>query len=194
MRAVLCKQLGPPESLVVEEVDDPVVEPKTVVIDVKAAGVNFPDTLVIQGQYQFKPDLPFIPGGEVAGVVRAVGDGVTDVEPGDRVIGITGTQGGFAEQTRVSRAQVVPMPDGLGFNEAAGLVFTYGTSHYALRDRARVQPGESLLVLGAAGGVGLAAVQIGKALGARVIAAASSKEKLDLCRANGADETINYAT
>ena len=193
MRAVLCKQLGPPESLVVEEVDDPVVEPKTVVIDVKAAGVNFPDTLVIQGQYQFKPDLPFIPGGEVAGVVRAVGDGVTDVEPGDRVIGITGTQGGFAEQTRVSRAQVVPMPDGLGFNEAAGLVFTYGTSHYALRDRARVQPGESLLVLGAAGGVGLAAVQIGKALGARVIAAASSKEKLAVCAESGADELIDYS-
>jgi len=193
MRAVLCKELGPPESLVVEDVPDLVAEPGTVVIDVKAAGVNFPDTLVIQGQYQFKPELPFSPGGEVAGIVRAVGGGVDGIERGKRVIAITGSSGGFAEQARVLPMQIIPMPDGMDFPEAAGLVFTYATSHYALRDRARIQPGESLLVLGAAGGVGLAAVQIGKALGARVIAAASSKEKLQVCADAGADELIDYA-
>lgn len=192
MRAVLCKELGPPESLVVEDVPDLDALPGTVVIDVKAAGVNFPDTLVIQGQYQFKPELPFTPGGEVAGVVRQVGEGVTGVEVGQRVIGVTGTQGGFAQQARVGRAAVIPMPDSMPFEQGAGLVFTYGTSHYALRDRANLQPGETLLVLGAAGGVGLAAVQLGKAMGARVIAAASSKEKLEVCAASGADELIDY--
>lgn len=194
MRAVVCSELGPPEMLTVQEIPDPVAEPGTVVIDVKAAGLNFPDTLTIQGKYQFKPEMPFVVGGECAGIVREVGDGVTTVKPGDRVIAITGSSGAFAERARVPAIQVIPMPDGLPFEEAAGLVFTYGTSHYALRDRAQLQPGETLLVLGAAGGVGLAAVQIGKAIGARVIAAASSKEKLDACRQNGADETIEYTT
>ena len=194
MRAVLCKELGPPESLVVEERDDLIAEPGTVVVDVKAAGVNFPDTLIIQGLYQFKPELPFSPGSEAAGVVRAVGEGVGAVAPGDRVIALPGAWGAFAEQLRVAPEQLVPIPDGVGFDAAAALVLTYGTSHYALKERATLQPGETVLVLGAAGGVGIAAVQIAKALGARVIAAASSKEKLAVCRDNGADELIDYTT
>ena len=194
MRAVVCKELGPPEKLVVEDIPEPVAEPGTVVIDVKAAGLNFPETLIIQGKYQFKPELPFVLGGECAGVVREIGEGVVGFAPGDNVIAITGSSGAFAERARVSAMQIVPMPKGLPYEQAAGLVFTYGTSHYALRDRAQLKPGETLLVLGAAGGVGLAAVQIGKAIGARVIAAASSKEKLEVCRENGADEVIEYTT
>ncbi len=193
MRAVLCKELGPPESLVVEEVEDPTADAGSVVIDVKAAGVNFPDTLIIRGQYQFKPEVPFSPGGEVSGVIRAVGDGVDGFAVGDEVIALTGSHGGFAEQVAVPAGQVIPKPAALGFPEAAGLVFTYATTHYALRDRARVQPGETLLVLGAAGGTGLSAVQLGTVMGARVIAAASSKEKLQVCTDHGATELINYA-
>ena len=193
MRAVVCKDLGPPEALVVEEIDDPTPEPGTVVIDVKAAGVNFPDTLIIQGQYQFKPELPFSPGGEVSGVIRAVGDGVDSFKIGDEVIALTGSHGGFAEQVRVPAGQVIPKPAALGFPEASGLVFTYATTHYALRDRAALKQRETLLVLGAAGGTGLSAVQLGAVMGARVIAAASSKEKLQVCADHGATELINYA-
>ena len=193
MKAVLCKKLGPPEDLVLEEVPDLAPQPGQVVVAVKAAGVNFPDTLIIQGKYQFKPEPPFSPGGEVAGVVHAVGEGVTGVAPGDRVIAAA-TWGGFAEQIAVDADRLVPMPDDMDFVPASAFILTYGTSYHALKDRAQLRPGETLLVLGASGGVGLAAVQLGKAMGARVIAAASSDAKLALCRDNGADEVINYAS
>ena len=193
MKAVLCKKLGPPEDLVLEEVPDLTPQPGQVVVAVKAAGVNFPDTLIIQGKYQFKPEPPFSPGGEVAGVVHAVGEGVTGVAPGDRVIAAA-TWGGFAEQIAVDADRLVPMPDDMDFVPASAFILTYGTSYHALKDRAQLRPGETLLVLGASGGVGLAAVQLGKAMGARVIAAASSDAKLALCRDNGADEVINYAS
>jgi len=192
MKALLCKQWGPPESLVVEEVADLVPGDRQVVIDVKAAGVNFPDSLIIEGKYQFKPALPFSPGGECAGIVRAVGSAVKNAQPGDRVIAFSG-HGAFAEQVLVDASTLVPMPPGLDFTTAAAFVMTYGTSYHALADRATLKPGETLLVLGASGGVGLAAIEIGKALGARVIAAASTPTKLEVCRQHGADETIDYA-
>jgi NADPH2:quinone reductase len=192
MKAVVCKQYGPPESLVIEDVESPRPGQGQVVISVQACGVNFPDTLIIQGKYQFKPPLPFTPGNEVAGIVKEVGEGVTRVRAGDRVIAFTGT-GGFAEEAIADAATLVPMPEGMDFATASGFVLTYATSHYALKDRAQLRPGETLLVLGAAGGVGLAAVEIGKVMGARVIAAASSAEKLAVCREHGADEGINYA-
>lgn len=191
MRAVLCKALGAP--LVVEEIMTPEPGPGQVRVAVRAAGVNFPDTLIVEGKYQFKPDLPFSPGGEVAGVVEALGEGVTNVAVGDRVIAFT-IFGGFAEAVCVDARALVPMPDDLPFEIAGGLVLAYGTTLHALRDRADLQSGETLLVLGAAGGVGLSAVEIGKAMGARVIAAASSDAKLATCREHGADLTINYAT
>jgi NADPH:quinone reductase len=194
MKAVLCKQFGPPESLVVEEIEPPRPRPGQVVLDVHACAINFPDFLVIQNQYQFKPPLPFAPGGEVSGTVREVGEGVdAAVKPGDRVIAATGV-GGLAEQVAVDARALIPVPDSTDMVAASGLLMTYGTSHYALKDRADLREGESLLVLGAAGGVGLAAVELGRAMGARVIAAASSEEKLGLCRQRGATETINYAT
>ena len=193
MKAVLCKQWGPPESLVVEELPDVQPGPGEVAVDVHAAGVNFPDVLIIQNKYQFKPPLPFTPGSELSGVVRAVGQGVKRVKPGDRVIAYVG-QGAFAEQARVPEQLVMPMPAGMSFEVAAAITLTYGTSWHAVVDRAQLQPGETMLVLGAAGGVGLAAIEIGKALGARVIAAASSEEKLAVCRDHGADATINYST
>ncbi len=191
MRAVLCKEHGLPETLVIEEVEAPTPGAGEVALAVKACGVNFPDILIIQNKYQFKPELPFSPGGEVAGVVTAVGPGVTRVKPGDRVIGSTGW-GGFAEQVVVKESSAIPIPDTMPMTEASAFILTYGTSHYALKDRAKIQPGENLLVLGAAGGVGLAAVELGKVMGARVIAAASSEEKLETCRAHGADEGILY--
>ena len=193
MKAIVCKELGPPSSLVFEEVPDPQAGPGEVVIDVKAAGVNFPDVLIVQGLYQFKPPLPFSPGHEVAGVVRSIGDGVTTLKPGDRVIAVVG-YGGFAEQFAVEAARCLPMPGAMDYPTGAGFVLAHSTSHYALRDRAKLQPGETLLVLGAAGGVGLAAVEIGVAMGARVIAAASTDEKLAVCRERGAAEAINYET
>lgn len=192
MKAVLCKQFGPPESLVLEEVPDLKAGPGEVVVTVKACGVNFPDTLIIQGKYQFKPEMPFSPGGEVAGIVKEVGVGVSRYKPGDKVIAFLGW-GGFAEQVLASEAQLMPMPEGMDFLQAAGFVLTYGTTQYALKNRAGLKSGESLLVLGAAGGVGLAAVEIGAIMGARVIAAASSADKLAFCKENGAAETINYA-
>jgi NADPH2:quinone reductase len=193
MKAVLCKAYGPPESLVLEEIESPQPGKGQVVVSVKACGVNFPDTLIIQGQYQFKPPLPFSPGGEVAGLVKAVGAGVESVKVGDRVIAFTGW-GGFAEEVLVDAERLIPMPDGIDFPTASAFVMTYGTSHHALKDRARLKAGEKLLVLGAAGGVGLAAIEIGKVLGAHVIAAASTDEKLEICRQHGADELINYRT
>lgn len=192
MRAVVCKEYGPPESLVVEEVAEPEVSPGKVRIEVRAAGVNYPDVLIIQNKYQFKPPLPFTPGGEVAGVVSEVGEGVTHVAPGDRVLASTGWAG-FAEQAVAEARGVIPIPDAMDFETAAAFLMTYGTSHHALVDRAEIQPGESLLVLGAAGGVGLAAVEIGRVLGARVIAAASSPEKLAVCKEHGAEEGIDYS-
>jgi NADPH2:quinone reductase len=193
MKALLCKQYGPPDKLVYEDVDDPVPGPGQVVIDMKAAGVNFPDLLIIQNKYQFKPALPFSPGGEMAGIVSAIGEGVIHVVPGDRVIGSCG-HGAFAEKVLIPAARVIPMPVDVDFETAAAFVLTYGTSWHAVVDRGALKAGETMLVLGAAGGVGLAAIEIGKALGARVIAAASTAEKLAVCREHGADALIDYAT
>ncbi len=194
MRAVLCKEFGPPESLVVEEVPDPQPGPGQVVVDVAGCGVNYPDVLLLKNEYQFKPTLPFSPGGEISGTVSAVSDDVTDVAVGDRILASAGAWGGMAEKIAVPAAGLLPVPDGLDLVAAAGLLVAHGTSHYALRDRGDLAEGETLLVLGAAGGVGLAAVEIGAHLGARVIAAASTDEKLALCREYGAAETINYTT
>ena len=193
MRAVVCEEHGPPETLVVKEVPDPEPKPNEVVIDVEAASVNFPDVLIIQGKYQVQPPLPFSPGSEVAGTVSAVGDDVTDVAVGDRVLAAPGF-GGFAEKVAIDAGGVFRVPDGVSAEQAAALYLTYATSYYALKDRAELQPGETLLVLGAAGGVGLSAVELGRKMGARVIAAASTDEKLELCKEYGADQTINYAT
>jgi NADPH:quinone reductase len=192
MKALLCKQFGPPESLVLEEVPAPRAGAGEVVVSIKAASVNFPDVLIIQNKYQFKPPLPFSPGSELAGVVKEVGPGVTQVMPGDKVIAFTAF-GAFAEEVKTEAARLLPLPEGMSFEEGASFILTYGTTDHALRDRAQMQPGETLLVLGAAGGVGVAAIEVGKALGARVIACASSDEKLAVCRQHGADETINYA-
>lgn len=194
MRAVLCTSFTGPDGLELADVDEPTPGPGQVTVEVRACSVNFPDLLMTRDLYQFKPGLPFIPGSEVAGVVRAVGDGVDRFSPGDRVLGSSISVGGLAELANLRADTTVALPDGVGFEDAAGLLYGYGTSHHALKDRARLQPGETLAVLGAAGGVGLAAVELGRVMGARVIAAASSDEKLELCRAHGADETINYST
>lgn len=193
MRAVLCKELGPPEKLVVEEVPSLKPGKGQVVVSVKAAGVNFPDILIIQGKYQFKPEPPFSPGGEVAGVVKELGEGVSGVKRGDRVIA-SSTYGGFAEEMTIDAERLVAIPDGMDYVPASAFILTYGTSYHALKDRAQLKHGETLLVLGASGGVGLAAVQLGKVMGARVIAAASSDAKLAVCKDNGADELINYGS
>ena len=192
MKAVLCKAYGMPDTLVIEELEPLHPGKGQVVVSVKACGVNFPDTLIIQGKYQFKPELPFSPGSEVAGIVKEVGEGVKVYKAGDHVIAFTGW-GGFAEEVVVDAVKLIPMPPGLDFTVASAFVLTYGTAHHALKDRAQLQPGETLLVLGAAGGVGLASIEIGKQLGATVIAAASSDEKLETCRQHGASEFINYA-
>ena len=192
MKAVLCKEYGPPDSLVVEDVASPTPGRGEVLLAVRAAGVNFPDVLIIQNKYQFRPPLPFAPGGEVAGVVTALGEGVTTFKIGDRVIGSTGW-GGFAEELAVDASRALAIPDEMDFVTASAFLMTYGTSHHALKDRAHLREGETLLVLGAAGGVGLAAVELGKLMGARVIAAASTPEKLAVCREHGADELIDYA-
>ncbi|AYF89530.1 NADPH:quinone oxidoreductase family protein [Pseudomonas sp. JS3066] len=192
MKAVLCKAFGPADTLVLEEVASPEPKKNEILIDVHAAAVNFPDTLIIEGKYQFKPPFPFSPGGEAAGVVAAVGEKVSHLKPGDRVMALTGW-GSFAEQVAVPSYNVMPIPKGIDFNSAAAFGMTYGTSMHALKQRANLQPGETLLVLGASGGVGLAAVEIGKAMGARVIAAASSAEKLAVAKAAGADALINYS-
>jgi NADPH:quinone reductase len=192
MKAVLCKQYGPPESLVVEEVASPVPGPGEVVVSMRAASVNFPDVLIIQNKYQFKPPLPFSPGSELAGVVKEVGAGVTGFKPGDKVIAFT-TYGAFAEEVKTEATRLLPLPEKMSFEEGASFILTYATSDHALRDRGALKAGETLLVLGAAGGVGLAAIEIGKALGARVIACASSADKLAVCREHGADELVDYS-
>ncbi|WP_321928459.1 NADPH:quinone oxidoreductase family protein [Paraburkholderia guartelaensis] len=192
MRAIRCNQYGPPDSLTLEDSPDLVPGPGQVVIDVKAAAVNFPDVLIIENKYQMKPPLPFTPGAELAGVLRAAGEGVK-LAPGTRVVAYVGT-GAFAEQALADASACVALPEGADFATAAAFTLAYGTSHHAVVDRAALRAGETMLVLGAAGGVGLAAVEIGKVLGARVIAAASSEEKLEVCRRFGADATINYST
>ena len=192
MKAMLCKKYGPPESLVLEEVPAPELKKGHVRIAVQVCGINFPDTLIIEGKYQAKPDFPFAPGAELSGVVTEVAEGITNLRLGDRVLAMA-MYGGLAEEAVVPAAAVVPIPEQMDFVTAAGFMLTYGTSYYALKQRARIQPGETLLVLGAAGGVGLAAVELGKAMGARVIAAASTDEKLQVSKEHGADELINYS-
>lgn len=191
MKAVLCKSYGPPSQLVLEETASPQPGKGEVLISVKACGVNFPDTLIIEGKYQFKPEFPFSPGGEVAGVVKALGEGVKHLQIGQSVFSLTGW-GGFAEEALAKANATFPIPPGMDFPTAAAFSMTYGTSYHALVNRAQIQAGETLLVLGAAGGVGLTAVEIGHLLGAKVIAAASTAEKLALCRKYGASEVINY--
>lgn len=192
MKAVLCKQYGPPDTLVVEEVASPVPDAGEAVIAVRAASLNFPDVLIIQNKYQLKPPLPFSPGTEVAGVVKAIGPGVANVRPGDRVMAVTG-YGAFAEEVKTIAGRLLPIPPGMDDVTAAAFPLTYGTSDHALADRGQLKSGETLLVLGAAGGVGLAAIEIGKAIGARVIACASSVAKLAVCREHGADAGIDYS-
>lgn len=191
MRAVRCHELTGPTSLRVDDIPDPVAGAGEVLIDVRAAGVNFPDVLVTRGKYQFKSDPPFIPGGELSGVVVAVGDGVTSVAPGDRVAA-TMLQGAFAERVVVPDAAVVRLPDAVSFEVGAATLLTYATTLYALETRAQLRAGESLLVLGAAGGVGIAAVELGKLLGASVVAAASTDEKVAFCLAHGATHGVCY--
>ena len=193
MRAVLSKAAGGPETLSVEDIMDPVPKAGEVVIEVKAIGINYPDTLIIEDRYQFKPERPFAPGGEVAGIVDAVGEGVKGVKRGDRVMAVPGW-GGLVERLAVPASSLIPMPDGMDFETAAALTLTYATSYYALKDRAQLQPGETLLVLGAAGGVGAAAVELGKAMGARVVAAASTNEKVEFALELGADNGLIYPT
>ena len=193
MKALQCVELGTPDKLQVNEIPDPEVLPGHVLIDNKAASVNFPDVLMIQGLYQFQPELPFSPGGESAGIVSSVGEGVENIAVGDRVFAMTGL-GAFAEKIVAPEHAVVKIPESMDFETAAALPMTYGTSLYALKQRAELKEGETLLVLGAAGGVGLATVELGKAMGAKVIAAASTQEKVDLCIQHGADEGFIYPT
>ncbi len=193
MKAVLSKVVGGPETLVVDEIDEPTAGPGQVLLSVKACGVNYPDVLMIQDMYQFKPPRPFSPGGEVSGVVKALGEGVTNVKVGDRVLASTGS-GGMAEVVALDASRLTPIADAMPFDEAAAFMMTYGTSWYALKDRGYLKPGQTLLVLGAAGGVGLAAVELGKAMGARVIAAASTQEKVDLAIRHGAESGVVYPT
>ena len=193
MKAVVCKAWGLPETLVIEDVPTPVPQAGEVLVTIHAASVNYPDVLMIQKKYQIQPALPFIPGSEVAGVVSALGEGVTNVKLGDRVIAFC-SLGGFAEAVVVKAAGLIPIPPELDDATAASFTLVYGTSYHAVLDRGELKAGQTMLVLGAAGGVGLAAVEIGKAVGARVIACASSDEKLAVCKAHGADVLINYAT
>ncbi|MEN5052468.1 NADPH:quinone oxidoreductase family protein [Brevundimonas naejangsanensis] len=191
MRAVLSKAPGGPETLVVEEIMDPTPGPGEVVIEVKAVGVNYPDALIIADKYQFRPERPFAPGAEVAGMVDAVGEGVKGVFRGDRVVAVPGW-GGMVERLKVRAETLIPIPDSMDYETAAAFIMTYGTSYYALKDRAQLQPAETLLVLGAAGGVGAAAVELGKAMGARVVAAASTNDKVEFALELGADNGLIY--
>jgi NADPH2:quinone reductase len=193
MKALLCKRYGGPDDLAVEDIAEPVAGPGEAIVDVRAAALNFFDTLIIAGKYQTKPAMPFSPAAEFAGVVKSLGPGVEGVKAGDRVLGYLG-YGAARERVVVKADQLIPIPDALDFDRAAGLVVTYGTTLHALKDRAHIREGETLAVLGASGGVGLAAVELGKAMGARVIACASSDDKLAFAKKHGADDTINYAT
>ncbi len=193
MKAVLVKEYGNPEQFVIEEVPAKHAGPGQVLISVKACGVNFLDSLIVQGRYQTKPPLPMTPGAEVAGIIKETGEGATGLPPGTRVLATPGF-GGYAEEVVVDAARVFAIPEQMDFTTAAAFPITYATSHHALKDRAQLRAGETLLVLGAAGGVGLTAVEIGKLLGARVIACASSEQKLALCHEYGADALINYSS
>lgn len=192
MKALVCKEFGPEENLTVEIIDAPEVKAGHIKIDVKAAGLNFPDLLCVRGMYQIKPPRPFVPGTEGAGVVSELGEGVDGFAVGDRVL-FNALVGAFAQNIVVPTSSAVKIPDGMNYEQAAGLTIVYATSYYALKQRANLQAGETLLVLGAAGGVGLATVELGKAMGAKVIAAASTAEKLAVCKEHGADELINYS-
>ena len=192
MKAIVCEKFGPPSDLVFKEVKGRQPKEKEVLVEVRACSVNFPDTLIIQGLYQFKPELPFTPGSDIAGIVKAIGSEVNHVKVGDEVFGYA-MSGGFAEEVIVEAKSVFPKPASMEFSIAASFMVAYGTSYHALKDRAKLKEGETLVVLGASGGVGLAAVELGKLIGARVIAAASTDEKLALCTSYGADETINYS-
>jgi NADPH2:quinone reductase len=194
MRAVVCKEFGPPENLVVEEMPDPTPGEGELLIDVKASAVTFPDTLMLEDKYQFKAPPPYVPGMEVAGVVAGLGSGVEGFSVGDRVVGGLGTTGGMAELAVVAAGSARILPDSVDYGESTGLNYAYGTTLYGLKYRGELKEGETLLILGAGGNVGLSAVELGKLMGARVIAAASTEAKLDLCRERGADETINYAS
>jgi NADPH2:quinone reductase len=191
MKALLSKVVGGPDSLVLEDVPSPEPKAGQAVVSIKACGVNFPDVLIIEDKYQFKPPRPFSPGGEMAGVVKAVGEGVTNVKVGDRVMG-NGGNGGMAEELAIDASRLSLIPQNMPFDEASAFIMTYGTSYYALKERSDLKPGESLLVLGAAGGVGISAVELGSAMGARVIAAASSQEKVDFALARGATSGVVY--
>jgi NADPH:quinone reductase-like Zn-dependent oxidoreductase len=191
MKALLSKAPGGPETLELSDVADPVAGAGQVVVAVKACAINYPDVLIIEDKYQFKPPRPFAPGGEIGGIVAAVGEGVTGWSPGERVIGMIG-HNGLAEQAVVEAGRLYALPEGRSFAEGASLILTYGTTIHALLDRGHLKAGQSLLVLGAAGGVGLAAIELGKAFGARVVAAVSSDEKAAAATAAGADETIVY--
>ena len=191
MKALLCHQFGLPEDLKIQEAEMPIIQPNQILIEVKACGVNFPDSLIIQNKYQFKPELPFAPGGEVSGLAVEVGDEIKHIQKGDKVFALTGW-GGFAEYVAADGHKCLAMPKDMDFITGATTMYTCGTSLHALKQRGQLQAGEKLLVLGASGGVGLAAVQIGKLMGAHVIAAASTDEKLAVCKASGADELIKY--
>jgi NADPH:quinone reductase len=191
MKALLSNSPGGPETLELTDLPDPVAGAGQLLVRVKACAINYPDVLIIEDKYQFKPPRPFAPGGEIAGIVEAVGEGVTGWSPGDRLIAMIG-HGGLAEKVVVSAAMAVPLPEGRSFEEGSALILTYATTIHALLDRGKLQAGETLLVLGAAGGVGLAAVELGKAFGARVVAAVSSEEKAAAARAAGADATLIY--
>lgn len=191
MKAILCKRFGPPDSLVVENIPSPEAKNGHVIVSVKACGVNFPDTLIIQGKYQYQPDLPFSPGAEIAGVIKELGPDVKDLSVGDHVFAFI-RSGGFSEEVSVSVDKIFHIPEKMDFKTASAFITTYGTSYYALKHRAQLQSRETLLVLGAAGGVGLAAVELGKIIGAHVIASASTEDKLMVCKNSGADELINY--
>jgi NADPH2:quinone reductase len=191
MKAVLSRAAGGPQTLVLEEIEAPAPKAGEVLIKVAACGVNFPDALIIEDKYQFRPERPFAPGSEVAGTIEAVGAGVIDLKPGQRVLASVGW-GGMAEKVVAAAGRCVIIPDAMPFDEAAAFLMTYGTSYHALKDRGHLKPGDTLLVLGAAGGVGSAAVEIGKAMGARVIAAASSDEKVAKAKEWGADEGVVY--
>ncbi len=192
MRAVVCNEFGPPEKLTIEEVPDPSPGEGQVLVEVRAAALNYPDVLIIDDKYQYKSKPPFIPGGEVAGVVSALGSGVSDLSVGDKIVAFGRPIGGFAERVAIDASEARPLPEGLDFSEATGIGYAYGTGYYGLKYCGDLKPGESLLVTGAAGAVGLAAIELGKIMGARVIAAASSPEKLALAKEHGADALINY--
>ena len=193
MKAILCTRFGGPDDLELKDIAEPAAAPGEAVVAVKAAALNFFDTLIIAGKYQVKPPFPFSPAAEFAGVVTSIGAGVTGFAPGDRVLGYGG-HGAAREQVAIATERLVKLPDGLDFDRAAGLTVIYGTTLHALKDRGHLKPGETLAVLGASGGTGLAAIEIGKLMGARVIACASSDDKLAFAREHGADETLNYAT